>query len=348
MKPAVSRATDPVVAESGFTLIELLISTAIMMIVSGVVTAALLQMTNAQATIWNRTAMHAGVRSATELLQQEVGQAGAIALPADVTLTAGVAVGGTTATVSSVSGMFCGELLIFSASGTGSQPETAHLASSSCVNAATKVITIDKVVDYTNNQLAPSFQYAHQSGGAVRVHGGFVTGIVPPAASPVSFTNGSTASLLKMYGDINADGNMVYNEYYVYPTCICSATCSPSTTTGSLYRNTMALDAATKPALTSAQVILSNVTANPGGTACFQYQMDDSNAYVLDVAITLTVQTQTIDPITKAVQTETKALLNVSPRNVVDTWELASDNAARVQSTPPSIITLIGLPVVVN
>jgi hypothetical protein len=90
-------------------------------------------------------------------------------------------------------------------------------------------------------------------------------------------------------------------------------------------------------------VLLSNITANPGGTGCFQYQMDASNTYVLDVAITLNVQTQTVDPVTKAYQTETKALLNVSPRNIVDTWELAADNAARVQSTPPSITTLIGL-----
>ena len=33
-------------------------------------------MTTAQKTIWNRTEMHSGIRGATELLQQEVGQAG--------------------------------------------------------------------------------------------------------------------------------------------------------------------------------------------------------------------------------------------------------------------------------
>ena len=57
--------------------------------------------------------------------------------------------------------------------------------------------------------------------------------------------------------------------------------------------------------------------------------------FVLDVAVTLTVQTQQIDPITKQYQTETKALLNVSPRNVFNAWELAGIGyTERIQSTP--------------
>src|SRR5580765_4086907 len=48
-----------------------------------------MQMSGSQKTIWNRTEMHSGIRGATELLQQEVGQAGRITLPATgvVTLT---------------------------------------------------------------------------------------------------------------------------------------------------------------------------------------------------------------------------------------------------------------------
>src|SRR6185295_10991037 len=63
-------------SEDGFTLPELLVATGILLVVSSIVTNALLQMTNQQQTIWNRTEMHSGVRGATELLQQEVGQAG--------------------------------------------------------------------------------------------------------------------------------------------------------------------------------------------------------------------------------------------------------------------------------
>jgi hypothetical protein len=63
---------------------------------------------------------------------------------------------------------------------------------------------------------------------------------------------------------------------------------------------------------------------------------------VADVAITLTVQTQIIDPVTKSYQKETKALLNVTPRNVFNTWQLACFGYNdRVQPTPASITNLL-------
>src|SRR6267154_4247131 len=68
-------------SEAGFTLAEMLIATGLLLVISSIVTSALLQMTNHQQTIWNRTEMHSGVRGATELLQQEVGQAGRVTLP---------------------------------------------------------------------------------------------------------------------------------------------------------------------------------------------------------------------------------------------------------------------------
>src|SRR6266702_8461200 len=75
-------------SQAGFSLIELLVATGILLIISSVVTSGLLQMTRAQRTISNRTEMHSGVRSATELLQQEVGQAGRVALPNSITSAA--------------------------------------------------------------------------------------------------------------------------------------------------------------------------------------------------------------------------------------------------------------------
>ena len=68
-------------SESGFSLPELLVATLLMLVISGIVTQALLQITQSQTTIWNRTEMHSGIRGATELLQQEVGQAGRVSLP---------------------------------------------------------------------------------------------------------------------------------------------------------------------------------------------------------------------------------------------------------------------------
>src|SRR5690348_15401338 len=87
--------------ERGFTLGEMMIAMALMLIICGAITGALIQMTNTQRTIFNRTEMHSGVRGATELLQQEVGQAGRISLPTAVTLTSGVSIGSQSPTVTS-------------------------------------------------------------------------------------------------------------------------------------------------------------------------------------------------------------------------------------------------------
>jgi hypothetical protein len=142
-----------------------------------------------------------------------------------------------------------------------------------------------------------------------------------------------------LYGDINGDGKMVYLEY----------TCDTSVVPGSLYRNVMAFDAASKPALTGSQVLLGNILVNPNATACFTYMPSplpvvNGSTYVLDVAITLTVQTQLKDPTTNQFQTETKALLNVSPRNVFDVWQLASAGGVvvnRIQPMPPTVLALL-------
>ena len=52
-------------AQSGFNLPELMIAMAVMLLVAGAATTALLKMGTAQATIWNRTQMHSGIRGAT-------------------------------------------------------------------------------------------------------------------------------------------------------------------------------------------------------------------------------------------------------------------------------------------
>jgi hypothetical protein len=324
-------AGDQRESEAGFSVAELLIASTVLLVVSSIVTSALLQMTNSQRTIWNRAEMHGGVRSATELLQQEIGQAGRVALPAAATLNGAVAAGSTTATLTpSVSGIFVNELVVID---TGANKETVKV---SAVNTGANQITISQSVDYNGNALQASFLYAHANGTSVTMTGGFATGIVPPAAAPVSYANGSTGTVLKMYGDINGDGSMVYVEYFC------------DTAGGNLYRNTVAFDTTlakpwpTAGPITSDKILLGNIGPNPNATPCFQYQMDAGTSYVLDVAITLTVNTQQIDPITKQVQTETKALLNVSPRNVVNAWELLGHQyASRVQPTPATVTSLL-------
>jgi len=335
---AAGSQSGAVASEAGFSLPELLIATAVMLIISSTATSGLLQLTHSQQTIWNRTEMHSGVRSATELLQQEIGQAGRIALPQNLKVQSAIAAGALpsapvvaaatpipaigTATAT-VAGIFVNQLLTV---GAGSTEETVKVTA----------------VDTGAKTFTASFTSAHAANEPIRALGGFQMGIVPTSA-----TNGSSATKLKMFGDINGDGNMVYVEY----TC--------DTEGGKLYRNSMAYDtvAANKPALSTAMVLLANIKPNPapGTTDCFTYEQKTVNVtsggvttaytFVIDVAVTLTVETQNVDSITKEKQKETKALLNVAPRNVYNVWELASDNVVdRMQPTPSSVTALLPEP----
>jgi hypothetical protein len=323
--PKMMRSVQPAgcAAEAGFSVLELTIAMGIMLVVVGSGMSAVLRVVNSQQTIWNRTEMHSGVRSATELLQQEVGQAGRVAPLTSVTLNAPVAATAHTATVTAPAGtataaMFPGEQVIVDS---GVSQETVTLLS---VTATT--ITIKDLAG-----LPLGFQNAHPAGAPVTVVGGFSSGIVPVATA-----NGSTGTVLKLFGDVNSDGNMLYVEY----TC--------DTAGGNLYRNTMAWNAGAKPALDPSMVLLRNIVANPGNAACFTYQtqvVPGGDSYITDVAITLTVQTQQKDSVTKQFQKETKALLNVSPRNIFDVWELASAGLNnRVQPMPPTVLNLLPTP----
>jgi prepilin-type N-terminal cleavage/methylation domain-containing protein len=295
-------------SDEGFTLIEMMITVLVLMIVSGTVMKGVLDLTNLHNTIMNRTDMHSGVRNATELLTQEVGQAGRIALPAPVTLTADPALAAVSLNVTSTTGMFIGEQLNID---TGALQETA---------------TVTAVVSGTQISVS-TLTKDHPNAAPVKASGGFAAGVVPAAVA-----NGSTGALLKIFGDINGDGNMVYVEYRC------------DTAAGRLYRNSMPFNAGAKPAITVEQILIDNILPNPDATPCFTYQTQTINGttYVLDVAITLTVRTQNRDLNTGQFMTETKALLNVSPRNVFNVWQLAGLGVTnRVQPIPPTVQALL-------
>ncbi|HYT73281.1 MAG TPA: prepilin-type N-terminal cleavage/methylation domain-containing protein, partial [Vicinamibacterales bacterium] len=145
---------------AGFSLVELMIAMTIMLVISGAAVTALLKLSTTQSTIWNRTQMHSGIRGATEVLQQEVGQAGRITLPSPVTLTSGPALGATSLTVSSSSGMFAGEKLTLGA-GTNQETVTVSADPTSSTSVSISATTA-----------------SHPSGDSLSVQGGFSAGIV--------------------------------------------------------------------------------------------------------------------------------------------------------------------------
>ena len=336
-------------SESGFSLAELLVATAVLLVVSSIVTSALLQMTQSQSTIWNRTEMHSGVRGATELLQQEVGQAGRVSVPGTpafpgviILQTAVNPVGGAapaavpvcdpgnpimwarTVQVSSTAGIFhsaAPPAYMLLTTMDGDRKESIKVAA-----ASPGASTIDAC-----------FTSPHDPGTVMMPLGSFATGVIPPTG----MLNGSSATVLKLYGDINGDGNMVYVEY----------TCD-STVDHNLYRQVVAFDdgPGAKKAVEPSMILLGNIIPNPGVPPidCFTYQtatmvvQGTPFTFVLDVAVTLTVETELMDSVTRQKQTETKALLNVSPRNVFSAWMLAGMSYTdRIQSTPATVTALL-------
>jgi hypothetical protein len=166
------------------------------------------------------------------------------------------------------------------------------------------------------------------------------TAFVPPATAPAA--TGSDCSTLKLYGDINGDGKIVYVEYH------CETATATKTSPGFLYRNEVdnAVTAPLKPPVNPTMYLLNNLQQNPNQAwnGCFTYQVQNVGTvpFVTDVALTLTVQTQMIDPQTHDYQNETKALLNITPRNVYYVWEATSiGEVPRNQPLPDNIANLL-------
>jgi prepilin-type N-terminal cleavage/methylation domain-containing protein len=342
--------------QKGFSLLELLVSVAILVIVAGAIIMAMIRMTWSESTIMNRTQMHSSVRNATELMQQEVGQAGrvgaqpglqlttAITVPAgssSVVATSTITTTATTTGAAGTDGLYPGEQLVVdpSANTTTSNEETVTITS----------------VNYTSHTVTATFLYSHAANVPALVLGGFASGIVPPTGKFVysgtgasnttltaGTTDGSTGQILKLYGDINGDGSMYYVVYK----------CSPNTSGNGTLKRYLVQDVNFGTANTlgnSGTVLLDTLYGDPS-TTCFTYTTKDvgvtinnglvTQTFVVNVAVTLTVQTPNVDQQTGVPQRETKALLNIAPRNVFDAWELAGDPSGytRAQPMPSNVL----------
>ena len=336
--------------QRGFSLLELLVAVAILLIVSGTVLMGMMRVTWSQSTIMNRTQVHSSVRNATELMQQEIGQAGKLGSAPNLTITfaapivangagtsASPSISTTSGSMAATYGLYAGEQIVVDP------------------NDATKEETVT-ITAVSANSITATFYNAHSSGTAIPalVMGGFASGIVPPATSnKLVFSGVGTASTtlttdktsdgftLKLYGDLNGDGTMYYVAYK----------CSPNGAgTGTLFRY-VSTDLTTPAAsLGTGTLLLDNLATNPGNEPCFVYTFKDLavtinggqpiQTFVVNVAVKLTVQTQNKDAQTGRSDKETKALLNISPRNVFDAWELASSPSGytRAQPMPANVL----------
>jgi len=247
-----------------------------------------------------RAVMHEGVRGVVELMTQEVGQAGLLNLaPRRTTAAVNVSLTPQSVRLTSIDGIFVGESLIVDL---GSNEETVTVTA----------------VDPSTSAVSAVFKVAHAANSMVRGTGVFPQGVL----------SSSTASELRLFGDINNDGTVVYLKY----TCDVNA--------GTLTRSVTTLT----PTVTTAnapEVLLDNVVPNPNSTPCFQYSSDVTAGpftFRTQVGITLSVRTSEVDPQTGQYVIMTKTFLNLSPRNVLNGLAMARAGlTARLHNTPPNL-----------
>ena len=284
-------------------------SISILLIIAGAAFSVLGQSQKVYGSQQLQVDMHAGLRGVFELMGQEIGQAGSLNFTPQ-TLTAAVAknTSAQIVTLSSAANIFIGEQLTVD---TGANQEVVQVTSLPGAN-----------------QVAGVFLQNHAAGAPAVAQGVFPNGVLTT----------STGNSLQLFGDINADGTLTYVEY----------DCNPGTATapGTLTRSitVLAPGVATK---NPPQVLLNTLISNPNGTSCFTPSMGAvgavtsgncsvaSNTFtcVTDLQVMLSVQTSEKDPETGAFMAMTKSFLNISSRDVLAAYSIATSS-----HPPPNLL----------
>lgn len=285
-------------SERGFSLLELMVSTVIMLVVAGAAFGAL----NYYQKTYQHTEigadMHDNLRSAIDLIIQEVSQAGS--LPSgtlggrNTNGAVFASAAAQTVNLNDATGLFVGEKLLVDA------------------GASQELVTVTAI---NGNSITGVFGQNHNNNTQVNVIGMFPAGIL----------NTSTATKLQLFGDINGDGTLVYVEY----------NCNPAAGGGTLTRSVTPVGTG---AVNAATVLVDNLIANPGGTPCFQYPAAPpvvaGFTFVNQVGVTLTVESTTKDVLTGHFEKMTKSATDIVPRNVQMGLDLA--NAGLTDSLQPA------------
>jgi Tfp pilus assembly protein PilW len=326
----------------------MMVSIAILLVVGAVAFAFLSSYQNYYQSTALKADMHSGLRAATTLLEQEIGQAGLVSLTSTCSTafpatsatcptlcpsgsscaSAGISSSGSAQTVpvSSTAGMFVGEYLLVD---TGAAQETVHVTA-----LGTSPASITAVFANNHPQSAPP-------GAVVAATGMFPQGILSPGLTGgSSYSQTTQISTLNMIGDLIGDGNLYYVQY----------ACNPPSggSPGTLTRSVTNLLTATSQG--TAVPLLDDLAANPNSAPCFQYSttavvvQGTTYTFTTGVSVTLTVQTAEIDPITQQATKETKSFLNLVPRNILGGYNLANAGfSIYFQPNPSALCTTSGV-----
>lgn len=280
----------------GFSLLELLIGMAILLVVLATVLTVLARYEQVYQAQQVEAGVELSLNSALELLSQEIGQAGYLGFTPR-TLQASVVASPTAQTVpvSSSDSLFAGEKLLVD------------------TGVARELVTVASVGPGT---FTATFAASHASGASVTALGVFGTGVLSSA----------DGNVLQLFGDINADGSLVFVQY----TCNLSA--------GALTRSVSSISASGQ---NSAQPLLSGLVANPNGEPCFRFDTTQylGTTYVTAVNVTLSNQGVQVNPQTGKPPVMT-ATLTVVPRNELRALafaEMTPPETNLLEPTPPGL-----------
>ena len=275
-----------------------MIAMTILLVVLGTVLSVLSKYQQTYVGQQEQAGVQLGVDSALELMSQEIAQAGEVGFTPQ-TLSASIVASplAQSAPISSTASLFVGEQLLVD------------------TGAAQELVTVQGV---GQGSFTGIFTQNHVADAPVTALGVFGTGVLTTTA-------GNT---LDLYGDINADGTLVFVEY------------DCNTATGELTRSVTPVGNATQAA---AQPLLTGLAANPGGTPCFQFQTVPFGGvtYVTAVKVTLTDQSAQANPQTGAPATMT-ASLTIAPKNVLRALSFAEMTPPRTDLLEP---TPAGVPI---
>jgi|CZKC01.1.fsa_nt_gi prepilin-type N-terminal cleavage/methylation domain-containing protein len=289
--------------ENGFSLVELMFSLAIFLIIASGVFGALGYYLQTYQRTQLTVDMHDNFRSATDLMAQEIGQAGLLSAKTTQITTLGAAVSSGTQTVAfaSAASIFVGEKLLVDA------------------GASQELVSVTAV---SSNDVTAVFELSHSSGAVINALGVFPQGVLST----------STANQLQLVGDINGDGTIVYVEYN------CN---NQAPGPGTLTRSITPISALTKNGSTVLlDNVMPNPGSTPCFQYPSPLPTGSGFTFVPQVGVTMTVQSSTLDPLTGTYLTITKQALDLIPRNVQMGLIMATASPAlttRLQPTPPGI-----------
>ncbi len=348
--------------ERGFSLLELMVSLAILLVISSAAFLALNQ--NQKVFVTNSTSgtMYATVRSAAELIAQEIGQAGTLcgiastsSGPACVNAYLSGVSSATSITISSNQSFYLypGEKLTIDPNSINR--EVVQISTVSCYLCTTAAVGLQTALKKTHSSGTPP------SAAPVTAQGVIWNGVVVPSVDPNTFLRYPTASpteivsnKLGLLGDINGDGTLMYVEY----------TCDFNSSQLTRSISTVSVTSASFTKSTQNDVLVDNLQfiAPSAYTNSFKYcfsfplptSVDVTNpndssvkTYPItpQVSLLISVQSPNVDPQTGHQLKFTKSFLNLSPRNSVAALDDGSNNVwETLQELPPSVTSPWSLP----